>query len=108
MHKYLRAIGFSGLKDRKELQSLITDIIIESEERAYTSNGEDTILAEFCKDFAENIGIAVCGEFDSDNKFSYDYYYPYMGERESVPKKMFPWSAMPEKNLMRESVMILR
>lgn len=78
MHKYLRAIGFSGLKDRKELQSLITDIIIESEERAYTSNGEDTILAEFCKDFSENIGIAVCGEFDSDNKFSYDYYYPYM------------------------------
>ena len=30
------------------------------------------------------------------------------GERESVPKKMFPWSAMPEKNLMRESVMTLR
>ena len=78
MHKYLRAIGFSKLKDRKELQKLLTDIIMESDERAYTSNSEDSVLAEFCKDFAENIGIAVCGEFDSDDKFTYDYYYPYM------------------------------
>ena len=35
-------------------------------------------MAEFCKDFAENIGIAVCGEFDSEDKFSFDYYYPYL------------------------------
>ena len=79
LHKYLRAIGFSKLKDRKELQKLITNIIIESNERSYTSyDGNDTILTEFCKDFAENIGIAVCGVFDSDNKFIYDYYFPYM------------------------------
>lgn len=78
MHKYLRAIGFSKIENRKELQKLITDIIVNADERAYTSNGEDTILAEFCKDFSENIGIAVCGEFDADDKFSYDYYYPYL------------------------------
>lgn len=78
MHKYLRAIGFSELKDRKELQKLVTDIIVNADERSYTSNGENTVLAEFCKDFAENIGIAVCGEFDSEDKFSYDYYYPYL------------------------------
>lgn len=78
MHKYLRAIGFSKIENRKELQKLITDIIVNAEERAYTSNREDTILAEFCKGFSENIGIAVCGEFDSDDKFSYDYYYPYL------------------------------
>jgi len=78
LHKYLRAIGFSKLNDRKELQKLITNIILESDEHSYTSNGGNGMLAEFCKDFAPNIGIAVCGEFDSDNKFTYDYYYPYM------------------------------
>lgn len=78
MHKYMRAIGFSEIKDRKELQKLITDVILEADEHNYTSNGDYGILAEFCKDFAENIGIAVCGEFDSDDKFTYDYYYPYM------------------------------
>lgn len=74
----MRAIGFSKLKDRKELQNLITDIIVNADERSYTSNGENSILAEFCKDFAENVGIAVCGEFDSEDKFSFDYYYPYL------------------------------
>lgn len=78
MHKYLRAIGFSKLNDRKELQKLLTDIVVTSTDRAYTSNGEKTLLAEFDKDFAENIGIAVCGEFDEDDKFTYDYYYPYL------------------------------
>ena len=78
MHKYMRAIGFSEMKDRKELQNLITDIILNADEREYTSNENETVLAEFCKDFAENIGIAVCGEFDSDDKFSFDYYYPYL------------------------------
>lgn len=78
MHKYLRAIGFSKLTDRKELQKLLTDIVVNGTDRAYTSNSENTLLAEFGKDFAEGIGIAVCGEFDEDDKFTYDYYYPYL------------------------------
>ena len=78
MHKYMRAIGFSKLSDSREEQKLITDIIINSSHRAYTSNGEETILAEFCEDFAEDIGIAVCGEFDAEDKFTYDYFYPYL------------------------------
>lgn len=78
MHKYLRSIGFSKLDDRKELQKLLTDIVVNGTDRAYTSNGEKTLLAQYSKDFAENIGIAVCGEFDEDDKFTYDYYYPYL------------------------------
>lgn len=78
MHKYMRAIGFSNLSDRREEQRLVTDIIINASRRSYTVNGEDTILAEFCKDFAQDIGIAVCGEFDAEEKFSYDYFYPYL------------------------------
>ncbi|NBI89803.1 DUF3881 family protein [Lachnospiraceae bacterium] len=78
MHKYMRAIGFSKLKKRNELQKIIVDSIVNADERAYVSNDDDIILAEFCKDFAENIGIAVCGEFDSEDKFSFDYYYPYL------------------------------
>lgn len=78
MHKFMRAIGFSKLTDRREEQRLITDIIMNAARRSYTSNGEDTILAEFCEDFAQDIGIAVCGEFDAEEKFTYDYFYPYL------------------------------
>lgn len=78
MHKFMRAIGFSKMTDRRDEQRLITDIIMNATHRSYTSNGEDTILAEFCEDFAQDIGIAVCGEFDADEKFTYDYFYPYL------------------------------
>lgn len=78
MHKYMRAIGFSRLIDKREQQKLVTDIILNATRRSYTSNGEETILAEFCEDFAENMGIAVCGEFDADDKFTFDYFYPYL------------------------------
>ncbi len=78
MHKFMRAIGFSKLTDRREEQRLITDIIMNATQRSYTSNSKETILAEFCEDFAQDIGIAVCGEFDAEEKFTYDYFYPYL------------------------------
>jgi hypothetical protein len=67
--------------DKREQQKLVTDIILSATRRSYTSNGDETILAEFCEDFAENMGIAVCGEFDADDKFTFDYFYPYLRGR---------------------------
>lgn len=74
----MRAIGFSDLKDRKKLRQLINGIIMDSDRREYTTNEDDIIVAEFSKDFADNMGIAVCGEFDEEDKFVYEYYYPYL------------------------------
>jgi len=78
MHKYMRAIGFAGLSDRKDQQRLITDVIINPNRRNYTTHKDETFLAEFDKEFAPGIGIAVCGEFDCEESFTYDYYYPYL------------------------------
>jgi len=78
LHRYLRAIGFSSLTDRKKTKELLTEVVMNSDERAYTTNNEDVMLGEFRKNFAGNMGIAVCGEFDDDDKFIYDYYYPYL------------------------------
>lgn len=77
MHKYLRAVGFSQLRTKKELQRLIKDTIQEADAKGYVSMDETNVFVEFCKDFAENIGIAVRGEFDENNNFIYDYYFPY-------------------------------
>lgn len=74
----MRAIGFSEYTDRKKLKELLVDVIMNSDKRGYTMNQEDVMLGEFCKNFADNMGIAVCGEFDENDKFIYDYYYPYL------------------------------
>ncbi|WP_024866070.1 DUF3881 family protein [Butyrivibrio sp. FCS014] len=78
MHKYLRAVGFSNIKERKELTNLITSTIQQAQRRSYITNNDNVILSEFDRDYAEDIGIAVCGEFDDEDKFIYEYYYPYL------------------------------
>jgi len=78
LHRYMRAIGFSQLSDRNEIKQLLTDIVLQSTARAYTRGPGEIILAEFSRDFADNIGVCVCGEFDNEDKFIYEYYYPYM------------------------------
>lgn len=78
MHKYMRAIGFSEYTDRKKLKELLTDVVLNADERSYTMNNEGVMIGEFCRNFADRMGIAVCGEFDEDDKFIYEYYYPYL------------------------------
>lgn len=78
MHKYMRAIGFSEYTERKKLKDLLTDVIMNSDKRAYSLNQEEVMLGEFCKNFAPSLGIAVCGEFDEDDRFVYEYYFPYL------------------------------
>lgn len=78
MHKYLRAVGFSNYTEKKQIQQLIKEILLNSKERNYTSINKSGLFAEFDRNFAEDIGIAVCGEFDEDDNYSFDYYFPYL------------------------------
>lgn len=78
LHKYMRAIGFSKYTDRKKMKDLLTDTIMNSERRAYTLNQDEVMMGEFCKNFGDQIGLSVCGEFDEEDKFVYEYYYPYL------------------------------
>ncbi|MCI8737626.1 MAG: DUF3881 family protein [Lachnospiraceae bacterium] len=77
MHKYLRAVGFSRIETPKQMHDLVMDVIQNADKRNYTSNSENTMLAEFSKDFADRIGVTVCGEFDEKDEFSYEYSFPY-------------------------------
>jgi len=87
LHKYLRAIGFSSIQKRKDYENLIRFCAQDATSRSYTTKSpvhsktetdEDTMLAVFSKDFADGIGLSVCGEYDEKNHFSYDYCFPYL------------------------------
>ena len=78
MHRYLRAIGFSNLKSRLQVNNLLAYVIHNADEKKYTStNDMDIMFAEYSMGFAENLGITVCGEFNEENQFVFDYYFPY-------------------------------
>ena len=80
MHKYLRAVGFSEPFDRENLNALLQEVISNPTYRSYTSkeDGSDSLYAEFRLDAGGDFGIAVCGEFDANEEFSFEYYFPYL------------------------------
>lgn len=74
----MRAIGFSEYTDRRKLKDLIKSVVMNADYREYTLNEDNVMLGEFCKNFTEELGISVCGEFDEDDKFNYEYYFPFI------------------------------
>lgn len=78
MHKYLRAIGFSKLETKKELQELIKQSIIVASGRDYAKKNLQTTNIEYKREVAPSIGVIVRGEFDSENVFVYSHYLPYV------------------------------
>lgn len=77
MHKFLRAVGFSKLKNKKQENELISIAVEDADERLYTSLDYDAMLAEYNKFFGDNMGVSVRGEYDENNHFVVDYYIPF-------------------------------
>lgn len=90
MHRYLRAIGFSRVRKRDELQTLINEVVERTilrrdkkiqeyaSARDIAADEEDVVYAELFLEFVHGAGLCVRGEFDEDNCFLYDYYFPYL------------------------------
>lgn len=77
MHSYLRAIGFSKIKNKKKLSEIIHHVMEAPDSKKITEINEDINFAEISKEFYEGIGLSLVGDYDEDNKFVMDYYYPY-------------------------------
>jgi len=80
LHKYLRAVGFSKTPTRKEIFNFIQSGLEKPAYRAYTTNDADpdSLLAQFDLPLGKNFGLCVCGQFDDDDEFYPEYYYPYL------------------------------
>ena len=77
VHNFLKSVGFSEFKRKKEVNTLIQEVVQSPDYKAVFENEEGTIFAEFRKDYGENIGIAVRGEYIEEDVFDADYFYPY-------------------------------
>jgi hypothetical protein len=85
MHDYLRAVGFSQIRHKRELQRLL-DMVMGCPDRDFASdNGSGLRYAEKSKDFTSQAGITVRGELDNRGMFAYEYYFPhYTGRQVSL------------------------
>ena len=85
MHEYLRAVGFSDIKGKAELKHLLqmTEESYQSERTSGNRNGKD--FSERKKEFAPGMGIMLRGEYDEEENYQRDYYFPYFqGKQEKL------------------------
>lgn len=77
MHRYLRAVGFSGIQKREEFEALakFTSECYQTEETAVTAEGED--FSERRKAFAEQMGLLVRGVYNDKDEYQAEYCIPY-------------------------------
>ena len=78
MHRYLRAIGFSGyFSSEYDIELFLDEIMHSYQERSVVRLDEHRTFLQFTKSFGPNFGICLCGEMDEFG-FHRLYYYPYL------------------------------
>lgn len=90
MHSFLKAIGFSKLNNRLEVEQLIQNVINEASEKHLLSLENHSTLAELSLEFAPEVGITVRGEYDENKVFHLEHYFPYYkGQNISAKEQIF-------------------
>lgn len=78
IHKYLRSVGFSAYTARPQIQQLVSEAIRNADFRLPAKRKDGTTMCMFVKSYAPDTGLAICGEYDEDGHFLFDYYFPYL------------------------------
>lgn len=77
MHNYLRAVGFSNVKTRTELDKIIGMVMDQPTASYVTKKNDKVVLTEISRDFAERAGITIRGEYDEKGFFHLEHYFPH-------------------------------
>lgn len=78
MHSFLKTVGFRNLKSRKDVEQLVRLIIEQGAERYLATLSGKTMFAEILLEVAENVGVALRGEYDEQGNFHMEHYFPYL------------------------------
>jgi hypothetical protein len=77
LHSFLKAIGFRNIHNNKELYSILEEVVKKPDHEVITTDGHGNGFGSFSKEYGENFGITVCGDFLEKNEFHIEYYFPY-------------------------------
>ncbi|MCR5607904.1 MAG: DUF3881 family protein [Lachnospiraceae bacterium] len=78
MHTYLRAIGFSRIKKRTELDEILGIVMTNPTlKNIHKVNDTEEFVEMFC-DFSDFYGVCVRGSYDEKGFFHMDHYFPYL------------------------------
>lgn len=77
MHDFLRAVGFSNIHNRSDMQRVLNLVLGAPEESFVQKKNGISVFEEKKRDFAKHAGITVRGDVDESGVFIYDYFFPH-------------------------------
>lgn len=77
MHSYLRAIGFSKLKNRSEQNKLITAVLDSATNKKEIEIGSDTKFVQINKSIGGRLGLSIIAEGDKEDHLTIEHSFPY-------------------------------
>lgn len=80
IHRYLRAVGFSNIKRKSELDELLKHIVQTADEKKLLPCDPEEKLGLACigKRFCSRGGIRIYGEYSEAGLFEREFYFPYI------------------------------
>ena len=78
MNTFLRSIGFGKLKQQKDEEEIIVKVISGANEVEKFTRSNGNSYVEYSLATSSSCGIRVIGEEDSEGKFHYNHYFPYI------------------------------
>lgn len=81
MHRFLRAIGFSNISSRRELDPILGQIMNNPDKRKTFQFSPEHNYTEYAMEFGSQIGIVLRGEYDEKGFFYMQHYFPYCESR---------------------------
>ena len=78
MNKYLRAIGFSKIEKTDDMNRLLWGTVKSYDSKKVIETKSGIRFAEFTKEFAPDCGLCICGEYNDDDEYNIEYYFPYL------------------------------
>lgn len=78
MHSYLRAVGFSHVENRVELDKILGLVMESPTSKKTTAINKNIRQTEIRKDFGSRTGITIRGEYDEKGFFHLEHYFPHV------------------------------
>ena len=64
MHTYLESVGFKNIRSRREMDKLVSNTVLHFDEKHLFEDEDGRLMGEFSREYAPDMGVTVCGEFD--------------------------------------------
>ena len=97
MHDFLRAVGFSQIKDKSEYQDVLQNVLDEPTEVFMSPCSMKSAFGGMAKEYADSMGLMAFGEFTPEADLEAEFYFPYLKGRAVTAIEYIPVEKQPDK-----------